>query len=268
MTSPPSFRTIELSDPAYESDGLRHVTVKSNALRRRADVTLWVPESCAEAPMPVIILMHGVYGSHWAWALKGGAHHTANQLIADGKLPPVVLAMPSDGLWGDGSCYLPHADADYESWIVDEVPTIAARVVPSVTDKSPLFIAGLSMGGYGAMRLGASYPHRFNGISAHSSACTFAQMDQFTEESGHDYQLLDKTPRNVIDAILGNRDRLPPLRFDCGLDDFLIEQNRELHQQLLAANVDHVYEEFPGEHNWDYWTTHIVDTFRFFAAIL
>ena len=124
------------------------------------------------------------------------------------------------------------------------------------------------MGGYGAMRLGASYPQKFSGISGHSSACTFAQMDQFTEESGHDYRLLDKTPRNVIDAILASRNHLPPLRFDCGVDDFLYDQNRELHEQLLEAGIDHVYQEFPGEHSWNYWATHIADTLRFFAAIL
>ena len=50
--------------------------------------------------------------------------------------------MPSDGLWGDGSGYVPHADADYERWIVDEVPAAAALADERVTDRSPLFIGG------------------------------------------------------------------------------------------------------------------------------
>ena len=98
------FRTIEVSDPAIEAGGLTFVTVKSRALRRRADVTLYVPPlPPGMTDLPIVVLLHGVYGSHWAWALKGRAHLTAARLIAEGVLPPVALAMPSDGLWGDGS---------------------------------------------------------------------------------------------------------------------------------------------------------------------
>ena len=58
--------------------------------------------------VPLVMLLHGVYGSHWAWSRKGGAHHTAARLIEQGQIPPMVLAMPSDGLWGDGSGYIQH----------------------------------------------------------------------------------------------------------------------------------------------------------------
>ena len=96
------FSTIEVSDPAIAADGLTFVTVKSRALRRRADVTLYVPPVAqGVADLPIVVLLHGVYGSHWAWALKGRAHLTAARLIAQGALPPAVLLMPSDGLWGD-----------------------------------------------------------------------------------------------------------------------------------------------------------------------
>ena len=80
----------------------------------------------AAAPLPLVILLHGVYGSAWSWPLNGGAHLTVARLIEAEEIAPVALAMPSDGLWGDGSGYVPHADADYERWIVDEVPAAAA----------------------------------------------------------------------------------------------------------------------------------------------
>ena len=105
------FRTVELSDPALESGGLRMMTVKSPALRRRGDLTLWVPGRVTEG-MPLVVLLHGVYGSHWAWALKGAAHVTAAALMEAGEIPPMVLAMPSDGLWGDGSGYVKHASGE------------------------------------------------------------------------------------------------------------------------------------------------------------
>ena len=84
--------------------------------------------------------------------------------------------MPSDGLWGGGSGYVPHPDADYERWIVEEVPAIAALADDRVDPDAPVFVGGLSMGGFGALRLGAKYPDRFRGISAHSAVTTVARL--------------------------------------------------------------------------------------------
>src|SRR3546814_20544624 len=96
------------------------MTVKSASLGARADISLFVPDCVAGlADVPIVILLHGVYGSHWAWALKGGAHLTAQRLIDEDTIPPLVLAMPSDGLWGDGSGYVPHRTRDFERWIVE-----------------------------------------------------------------------------------------------------------------------------------------------------
>src|SRR3546814_7749849 len=87
------FRTVELSDPGIDPTGLRFMTVKSAALGARADISLFVPDCVAGlADVPIVILLHGVYGSHWAWALKGGAHLTAQRLIDEETIPPLVLA--------------------------------------------------------------------------------------------------------------------------------------------------------------------------------
>src|SRR5579862_3412595 len=135
---PPEFRTIEISEPRFEAEGLRWVTVKSRALGHRADITLFVPkEAAAGSNIPLVILLHGVYGSHWAWSLKGGAHRTAARLIEKKEIPPMAMAMPSDGLWGDGSGYLPHRDADFERWIVEEVPAAAREAMPVQSEQSP-----------------------------------------------------------------------------------------------------------------------------------
>ena len=120
-----NFRTIEISEPRFELEGLRWVTVKSSALRHRADLTLFVPpEAASRANVPLVILLHGVYGSHWAWALKGGAHRAAARLIQAREIPPMVLAMPSDGLWGDGSGYFTHGgmNSNAGSWRTSRRP--------------------------------------------------------------------------------------------------------------------------------------------------
>jgi hypothetical protein len=103
MTDKTRFATIDLSDPVYEWEHLRFLTFKSPVLRGRGDVTLFVPLDSENAQnLPMVVLLHGVYGSHWNWALKGGAHRTAQAMIAGGEISPMVLVMPSDGLWGDG----------------------------------------------------------------------------------------------------------------------------------------------------------------------
>ncbi len=76
------FATVALSDPNYETNNLRYLTFKSPALRGRGDVTLFVPPSQENATnLNLIILLHGVYGSHWDWTHKGGAHRTALSMI-------------------------------------------------------------------------------------------------------------------------------------------------------------------------------------------
>lgn len=262
------FRTVEISDPTLEADGLRWVTVKSRALTQRCDTCVYeCPGAKESGGAPVVILLHGVYGSHWAWALKGGAHRTAARLVAEGRIRPMVLAMPSDGLWGDGSGYLPHRTQDFERWIVEEVPLVARLASPACSADSPLLIAGLSMGGFGALRLAAKYPERFTAASAHSAATHFEQMKEFVEEHPATFTVLEEDC-SVLDQILRSRARLPPFRFDCGREDILLEGNRHLHDALVSAEIPHVYEEFPGGHTWPYWMEHLEDSLCFFERCL
>ena len=120
------------------------------------------------------------------------------------------------------------------------------------------------MGGYGALRLGAKYPELFKGISAHSSVCEFRHLQPFVEEKLADCFDIDNEDFSPIYWLRKHADKLPKLRFDCGVDDELIEHNRTLHKQLTEAGIEHSYNEFSGAHTWDYWHEHLYDTLRFF----
>ncbi len=61
---------------------------------------------------------------------------------------------------------------------------------------------------------------------------------------------------------------LPKIRLDCGTEDFLLNENRHLHQQFTQAGIAHEYHEFPGAHNWDYWDLHIREALAFHARNL
>lgn len=265
----PRFRTIEVSDPALESANLRHITVKSRNLKGRGDISVFCPGDlqAAHQALPLVTLLHGVYGSHWVWAHKAGVHLTAQRMIDAGQLPPMLIAMPSDGLMFDGSAYLPHNDRKFDAWIIDDVPDAVMEAGLPTTNDAPRFIAGLSMGGYGALRLGAAFPNRFAAFAGHSSITEFEQMKLFVEEDLLEYDGPAEN-RSVLELMKGNAENLPPFRFDCGVDDLLIEHNRALHAGLEFSGIAHDYVEHPGGHEWPYWTKHIEDTLRFFASQL
>lgn len=268
MITRSSFRTVERADPAISAEGLDFVTVKSAALRRRADVTLFVPPAARGVrDLPVVTLLHGVYGSHWAWALKGGAHLTAARLIAERRLPPVALLMPSDGLWGDGSGYVPQTGLDAERWIMEEVPALARQLIEGCTERSPLLVAGLSMGGFGALRLAGKHPRRIAAAAALSAVTETAQLESLIEERMDEWSALPED-RSVLAALLGAPAPLPPLRIDCGLADELLDANRALHFALEQAHISHVYAESSGSHDWPYWTRTLEQTLAFFGDVL
>ena len=258
------FRTIEISSPEFERNNLRFITVKTPNLKGRGDICVFVPPGNDLSGLPLIILLHGVYGSAWAWAFKGGVHVTAMEMIKRNEIKPMAIAMPSDGLWGDGSGYLAHDGYNFEKWIVDDVPEAVMESIPAVNEESKLFIGGLSMGGFGALRLGAKYGGKFHAVSAHSAITEITDMPGFVEEDISHFKQSEAHEESVLSTIQKNRDQLPAIRFDCGTEDPLVHQNRSLHQCLIDENIQHEYYEFTGGHEWPYWQEHIRKSLWFF----
>lgn len=260
------FPNAQLSSPIPGNENLRFLNFRGEALGSRGDVVLFSPPGMESLQrIPLLILLHGVYGCQWNWWLNGDIHRTATEMLQDGT--PMMIAMPSDGLWGDGSGYVPHAHADYEKWIVDDVPRCLREVFPQL-DPHRFFIAGLSMGGFGALRLGMKYASRVLGISAHSSITKVEQLSQFIPYPPKAFQYAGEQDVDLLHWAPVNRDRLPPIRFDCGTEDSLLQANRELHEALANLGVRHVYEEFPGGHDWPYWTQHVRRTLAFCQRVL
>jgi len=259
------FRTVRASDPRYEASGVRFLTVQSPSLGGRGDLAIYVPPGAEDvADLPVVVLLHGVYGSFWNWAYNGGAHEVLRDMMGAGTVGPMALLMPSDGLAGEGTAYLSHPRADYEAWVVVDAVDCAAEAVDSITARSPLMLCGASMGGYGAMRLGARHASRVTAISAHSTVPDLVSLSQFLS---HPFPT-DGDTGAVDDLLVAAGEELPPLRFDCGEDDPLIEANRRLHRTLQRAGVTHRYEEYAGAHNWDYWHDRLPDSLTFFDSVL
>lgn len=262
------FRTLELSDPAIDSRELRFATAKSPALGQRADLCLWVSPGAELLPRaPLVVLLHGVYGSHWAWALKGAAHLTAARLVREGALPPIVLAMPSDGLWGDGSGYVRHQRQDFERWLIEDVPHAAAEATGLCDPEAPVYFAGLSMGGHAALRLAGKYPRRVAAAAAHSAVTDAETLGQLILESQDGWSACPQD--NSIEAALtASEAPLPPLWIGCGIDDPYLEDNRRLRDTLARRDIAHLYHESAGGHDWDHWTREVENSLRFFGTVM
>jgi S-formylglutathione hydrolase FrmB len=259
-----SFTSVELSDPRFERAGVRHATVYSSALGRRADCTFWSPPGLTTSPTHLIVLLHGVYAGHWAWLECGGAHQVAQELVASGDVGSFGLAMPSDGMSGYGTGYVTTNDGNVERWIIDEVPALAAMALPGIDPDQAFSIIGLSMGGFGALSLGALYGDRLHAVAGMSSITDFSQMEIFV--GSLDRYVIDNGRRSVLGSILAHRDRLPKIRIDCGTDDLLVAQNRQLHEALCEHGIAHSWNEYPGAHEWAYWHAHLGEAIRFCCA--
>jgi putative tributyrin esterase len=262
------FPNAQLSPPIPGNESLRFLNFRSEALGARGDVLLYTPPEFEQLDnVPLLILLHGVYGCQWNWWLNGSIDRTTDEMLRHGLTVPMMIAMPSDGLWGDGSGYVPHAHADYERWIVDDVPNCLREQFPQL-QRDGVLLAGLSMGGFGAMRLGMKYAARVLGISAHSSVTEVTQLSRFIPYPPEAFLFAGSEETSLLYWAKKNRDHLPPLRFDCGVEDSLLEDNRNLHRELTAMHVTHIYEEFPGSHDWLYWSEHVRRTLAFCKAVL
>ena len=135
--------------------------------------------------------------------------------------------------------------------------------------------AGLSMGGYGALKLALKHPEMFCAAASHSGAVefgreTFAGDDDRSREWRPIMGAFPAGGDNDLYALIEKSDRasLPAMRIDCGTEDFLIGHNRRFQAYLAQAGIPHGYAEHPGAHDWKYWDRHILDTLKFFGSVL
>ncbi|MFN8619304.1 MAG: alpha/beta hydrolase-fold protein [Chloroflexota bacterium] len=160
--------------------GVRSLTLPSTALGRAMPLQAWVPPGIPEgARLPVVVLLHGAGGGEATWfggdLLGGGLHAeaVAAELIAAGRIPPVVLVAPAiDDSYGVDSP--PAADrwthGAYETYLRDELLPALPGLLSVSAEPGGTYLAGLSMGGFAALHLGLRDPARVAGIGALSPA--------------------------------------------------------------------------------------------------
>jgi S-formylglutathione hydrolase FrmB len=253
--------------------------VTSKILGGRRPMFVYTPAAYARTRkrLPLLLLLHGMWGCEHDWPLKGNVCRTLDRLIAARRVPPMIVAMPSDGLLADGTFYVNwHSrEGRFEDYVMTEALALADGEFRTSKARGRRAIAGLSMGGFGAMVLGLRQPQQFSVIAGLSSLTRPPQAIESgslahrafgpgkSPQSAH-HRMYD--PWQLLkDRKLAARTRL---YLNCGTEDQLLAQNRAFHAHLEALGVTHVYEEFAGAHDWPYWTKHIVDALQFIARHL
>lgn len=216
-------------------------------------------------PMGVLFLLHGYTGKAelWAPAELAEKYHFA-------------IVMPS----AENSFYLngPATGHAFETLVGVEMVDYVRKTFHVVEDNSRTCIAGLSMGGFGALHTGLAYPETFGKIGALSSALIVHEVGHMKPGEGNPVANYDyyrgcfgdtehviesrNNPEVLVQELKKAGKKLPGIYMCCGTEDFLIENNREFHQFLEKEEVPHIYKEDPGIHDMVFWSSHIPDILR------
>ena len=236
----------------------------SPALAKACSMTVLVPEgSVGTPPFPVCYLLHGLSDDHTSWA-----RHTSLERYVAGL--PLIVVMP-DG--GRGFYCDAVGGLAYERYLLDDVIGFVDRTFHTMPERQGRVIGGLSMGGYGAIKLALKYPQLFCSAVAHSAALDVQRRLDRPEVAAEMRRIFGPTPGGGPDdpyALADTIDRtlLPALRLDCGLEDGLLEENRAFHRHLEQLGIPHEYAECPGAHTWEYWDCHIQEAIAFHQRVL
>lgn len=233
----------------------------SPALQKQTAANIILPEGEGKAgPFYVFYLLHGLSDDHTIWHRRT----SIERYVAD---LPLIVVMP-DG--GRGFYTDAQEGMAYESAIVGDLVGYIDQMFPTKANRSGRCIGGLSMGGYGAIKLALKHPDLFCSANSHSGAMGFGHrpMDQDDARTAEFRRIVGANPvggTNDLYALAKKigRANLPALRIDCGTEDFLIEDNRDYHRHLESLDIPHQYAEFPGVHDWAYWDIHIQEALAF-----
>ena len=207
---------------------------------------------------PLIIQLHGYSDDHTIWQRRTTIEVEAERIGA-------AVAMLDGGL----SFYTDAADGtgDWEKHVLFSTELVE-RTFGVGGARTRRAIGGLSMGGYGAMKIGLKHADRFGSVVSHSGVLDIGRWYVDSKRSARMRGIFGVRPRASEDPVrlLAGAKPLPRLWIDCGSEDFLIAHNRRFQRLLMRRGIRHEYREYPGAHGWDYWQARLPASFDHHAA--
>jgi enterochelin esterase-like enzyme len=202
---------------------------------------------------PVLYLLHGAGGDETGWTENGRANLILDNLIASGKLKPLVVVMPygyaypPTSLLAEGADAMKRQRADFNRDLLENLIPFVQANYRVYADREHRAIAGLSMGGGQALGLGLSHTDVFSRVAGFSAALGVVTSPQ---AGGLDFKPL------IADAKAVN-DRLKLLWVGCGTEDTLFNSNKEFAQLLETSGVKHTFRVSDGAHTWQVWRRYL-----------
>lgn len=248
---------------------LIQLNVMSQCLMRTVNVNVILPVDKLLFPWmkkktgkyKTLYLMHGILGSQFDWLSGSRVQRWAEE-------KDLAVVMPA----GENMFYVdqPKANNFYGEFIGRELPELMEKIFPLSDRREDRYIAGLSMGGYGAIRNGLKYAGSFSHIGGFSSAFFIRDVTKRTNENvmiffeSRDYaeacfgdldQIAgsDLDPARLITDLKENGLPYPEIYMACGTRDSLYEANCEYRDMFRAAGMPVTWHEAPYDHEWDFW---------------
>ena len=221
-------------------------------------------ENAEQKPLKTLYLLHGIFGNYTDWV-------NGTRIQAWAEANDLAVIMPS----GENRFYLDDEKSGelYGEFIGKELVEFTRKLFPLSDKREDTFIAGLSMGGYGAIRNGLKYAENFGcviGLSAalvhdtwkdaDNSAPIFTFRRNYYETIFGEYDKVkgsDKDPKALLLKLKEEGRPVPKMYLCCGTEDGLVTANRDFRDFLNENGVDLTYVEGPGKHDWVFWDTYI-----------
>ena len=248
--------------PTSTDSRLREESVQSAALGRTMRYRVLVPDGYGLSlrRYPVLVLLHGLTGDYRDWSTRSNVAEHSRDI-------PLVIVMPD----GENSWYTNSAGdaaAKFEDYILNDLIQDVEKKYDVIRSSYGRAIAGLSMGGFGAIKLSLKRPRRFVVAASFSGALPVARDAEFGSSLGKEYQRLQQIfgpagsetrKANDLYALAAAMPsaQAPYIYVDCGTDDGLLASNREFVDVLKKAGLAYEYHEYPGAHTWNYWDARI-----------
>lgn len=207
-----------------------------------------------------LYLLHGLGGDALSWMRLSSIERYANK-------SGICVVMPR----ADKSyyCNMKHGHKYYDH-VAKEVPSIVCELLNVSDKREDSFIAGLSMGGYGALKIALREPQRFCAGAGLSPCGDIKSLDLFSRELspvfGTDLQVPDEDDIMYLAEQQKNNPLRPRLYMGIGKEDFLYENANNLRRKLEECGYDFTYRESAGAHNWDFWDEYIQYVFEWLEA--
>jgi putative tributyrin esterase len=217
----------------------------------------------ARAQPPVLYLLHGLSDDDTIWLRRTSIERYVAPLGLAVVMPQVHRSFYTDEAYGN----------QYWTFLAEELPALVGQFFRLSDRREETFVAGLSMGGYGAFKLALRQPQRFAAAASLSGALDIAQRfpDDADGRGLFPHIFGDRPVRGTDDDLLWLLDRadpatLPRLYLCCGTEDFLYDENVRFRDACQAKGVPATVDFGPGEHEWGYWDTKIQEVLAWIGA--